>query len=107
MNRIKEVFFKGEKPGLNRSNFTIVFDAIDFGKDSVITADWRSGQNLKVVSLNNCNISCKIVTNDTKEWFDQRLGKFTSSRIHELMGIKGLGKTGESYAFEISVSVKK
>jgi len=41
----------------------------------------------------------------SKEWFDQRIGKFTSSRIHELMGIKGLGKTGESYAFEMAVEI--
>ena len=27
-----------------------------------------------------------------------RIGKFTSSRISDLMGIKGIGKTGESYA---------
>lgn len=39
------------------------------------------------------------------EWFDIRRGKITSSRIHELMGIKGLGKTGESYAFELTVEL--
>lgn len=36
----------------------------------------------------------------SSEWFDSRLGRFTGSRISELMGIKGLGKTGENYAFE-------
>lgn len=39
------------------------------------------------------------------EWFDIRRGKFTSSRIHELMGQKGLGKTGETYAFELAVEI--
>ncbi len=34
------------------------------------------------------------------EWFDFRLGKFTASEIHKLMGIQGLGKTGETYCFE-------
>lgn len=41
----------------------------------------------------------------TDEWFNNRLGKFTSSRINDLMGIKGLGKTGESYAFELACEI--
>lgn len=41
----------------------------------------------------------------SKEWFEARSGKFTSSRINELMGAKGLGKTGESYAFDLSVEM--
>lgn len=36
----------------------------------------------------------------SKEWYKQRLGKFTASEIHKLMGQKGLGKTGQSYCFE-------
>lgn len=36
----------------------------------------------------------------TDEWFEQRLGLFTASEIHKLMGVKGIGKTGETYAFE-------
>lgn len=39
----------------------------------------------------------------TTEWRNARLGKFTSSEIHKLMGIKGLGDTGKSYAFEKAV----
>jgi len=39
------------------------------------------------------------------EWYTKRLGRFTSSRIHELLGVKGLGKTGESYAFELAVEL--
>ena len=37
------------------------------------------------------------------EWHESRLGKFTSSEIHKLMGIKGLGLTGEGYAFDKAV----
>jgi hypothetical protein len=33
-------------------------------------------------------------------WLEQRVGRFTSSRITELMGIKALGLTGETYAHE-------
>jgi putative phage-type endonuclease len=36
----------------------------------------------------------------SNEWYEQRLGRFTGSEIHKLMGIKGLGLTGEGYAFE-------
>jgi putative phage-type endonuclease len=36
----------------------------------------------------------------SKEWFAVREGRFTASRISELLGIKGLGLTGENYAFE-------
>ena len=36
----------------------------------------------------------------SKEWFKVREGRFTASRISELLGVKGLGLTGESYAFE-------
>jgi len=34
------------------------------------------------------------------EWLQIRKGKFTASEVHRLMGIKGLGKTGETYIFE-------
>src|ERR1039457_1444856 len=34
------------------------------------------------------------------EWHDSRLGRFTGSQIHRLMGFKGLGLTGQTYAFE-------
>lgn len=36
----------------------------------------------------------------TKEQREQRVGKFTGSEVHKLMGAKGLGKTGETYIFE-------
>lgn len=41
----------------------------------------------------------------TNEWHLQRYGKFTSSRFNDLMGIKGLGKTGETYAFEMACDI--
>lgn len=37
----------------------------------------------------------------TKEWDNDRKFRFTGSRISELLGIKGIGKTGESYIFEV------
>lgn len=36
----------------------------------------------------------------SNNWYNQRLGKFTASEIHKLMGQKGLGETGKSYCFE-------
>jgi len=36
----------------------------------------------------------------TDEQKQQRIGKFTGSEIHKLMGVKGFGKTGETYIFE-------
>jgi len=36
----------------------------------------------------------------SKEWFSIREGRFTASRISELLGVKGLNLTGENYAFE-------
>jgi len=41
----------------------------------------------------------------SSEWFEARLGKFTSSCISQLMGVKGLGKTGETYAFSRAVEL--
>lgn len=43
----------------------------------------------------------------TAEWYAARTGKFTSSRINELMGIKGLNLTGEGYAFELAVELSE
>lgn len=39
----------------------------------------------------------------SKEWYNERFGRFTASRISELLGAKGLGLTGENYAFEKAV----
>ena len=37
------------------------------------------------------------------EWFEARKGRFTASEIHKLLGVKGLGLTGESYIFEKAI----
>lgn len=47
----------------------------------------------------------EAITQRSPEWYAKRNGKFTSSRINDLMGIKGLGKTGETYAFELAVDI--
>lgn len=39
------------------------------------------------------------------EWFEQRRGRFTASRISDLLGVKGLGKTGKTYAFEKATEI--
>jgi len=39
----------------------------------------------------------------TDEWCKERLGRFTASEIHKLMGVKGLGETGKTYPFEKAV----
>lgn len=36
----------------------------------------------------------------SEEWFKQRLGRFTASTVHKLMGVQGLGDTGLTLAFE-------
>jgi putative phage-type endonuclease len=36
----------------------------------------------------------------SNDWFDARKGRFTASEIHKLLGVRGLGQTGESYIFE-------
>jgi len=36
----------------------------------------------------------------SNEWHDQRLGMFTASQAHKLMGVKGFGQTGETYIFD-------
>jgi len=39
----------------------------------------------------------------SEDWHNARIGKFTASEIHKLMGIKGLGETGKTYAFEKAI----
>lgn len=36
----------------------------------------------------------------TEQWHELRSGRFTGSEIHKLMGPKGLGETGNTYALE-------
>jgi putative phage-type endonuclease len=37
------------------------------------------------------------------DWHSQRIGRFTASEIYKLMGVRGLGETGKSYAFDKAV----
>ncbi|MBC7524816.1 MAG: YqaJ viral recombinase family protein [Flavobacterium sp.] len=37
------------------------------------------------------------------EWHEQRNGRFTASEIHKLMGVRGLGDTGKSYAIDKAI----
>ena len=39
----------------------------------------------------------------SQEWMQDRYGKFTSSQIHKLMGVRGLGETGKGYAIEKAI----
>lgn len=36
-------------------------------------------------------------------WYQERYGKFTASKIIDLLGVKGLGLTGETYAVERAI----
>lgn len=36
-------------------------------------------------------------------WYQERYGKFTASKINDLLGVKGLGLTGETYAVEKAI----
>lgn len=36
----------------------------------------------------------------SNEWFENRLGRFTGSKVSDLMGVKGLGDTGKTLAFK-------
>lgn len=38
-------------------------------------------------------------------WRAERLGKFTSSKASDLLGIKGLGETGKTYARKLAVDI--
>lgn len=39
----------------------------------------------------------------SEEWHEQRLGRFTASEIYKLMGARGLGETGKTYAIEKAI----
>lgn len=41
----------------------------------------------------------------SNEWFNQRLGRFTASLVSQLMGVKGLGETGNTLAFEKAIEI--
>ena len=39
------------------------------------------------------------------EWFEQRRGKFTASETFKLMGVRGLGETGNTFALEKAIEL--
>mgnify|MGYP003643788334 CR=1 FL=1 len=39
----------------------------------------------------------------TLEWHEARKGKFTASEIYKLMGVRGLGETGKTYAIDKAI----
>lgn len=39
----------------------------------------------------------------SQTWYKERYGKFTASKIIDLLGVKGLGLTGETYAVERAI----
>ena len=41
----------------------------------------------------------------SKEWHEVRLGRFTASDISNLLGVKGLGETGKTHAFNKAVEI--
>lgn len=41
----------------------------------------------------------------SSEWYEKRGGKATSSCISKILGVKGLGETGNTYAFEKAVEI--
>lgn len=45
----------------------------------------------------------QIIEQRSEEWKKQRQGKFSASEIYKLMGIKGLGETGKSYAIDKAI----
>ena len=39
----------------------------------------------------------------SSDWYEQRLGKFTASEIIKILGVRGLGETGKSYAIDKAI----
>jgi len=39
----------------------------------------------------------------SEEWKAERYGKFTASEIHKLLGVRGLGENGKTYAIEKAI----
>lgn len=39
----------------------------------------------------------------SQEWHKQRYGRFTASEIYKILGIRGLGETGKSYAIDKAI----
>lgn len=55
---------------------------------------------MKWLNLKLTNRKKQAMEQRSEEWRIDRRGKFTSSEMHKLMGVKGLGKTGETYVYD-------
>lgn len=47
----------------------------------------------------------EAINQRSEAWFKQREGRFTASEISDLLGVKGLGLTGEGYCFKKACEV--
>jgi exodeoxyribonuclease (lambda-induced) len=56
-------------------------------------------ENLEVVEMSEMSVNIQ----KSPEWFKERYGKFTASEIHKLLGVRGLGETGKTYAIEKAI----
>jgi putative phage-type endonuclease len=55
--------------------------------------------------LNKNILNIMEIEQRSEDWFNQRAGRFTASRISELLGVKGFGLTGEGYIFEKAIEI--
>jgi len=62
-------------------------------------------QNNELYTMNHTGeaIACSNAPQRSEDWYKERYGKFTASTIHKLLGARGLGQTGESYAIEKAI----
>ena len=61
-----------ENAGINFSSFILTFDK-PLPKDTLrITQDFRSGQDLIVDNINGKNVKVRLITNDPKDYLDQK-----------------------------------
>jgi len=73
---------------------------MDLNKDTI--AQLRAEHEAALAKMN------KVKREDeqrSKEWYEMRRGRFTASEIHKLMGIQGMGATGETYCFEKAAEI--
>ena len=63
-----------DKPGLDKSFIELEFypTIVELKEGDLISADMRNGQTLSVKGFENMIAKCAIVTQDKKEWFNQK-----------------------------------
>jgi|SRR6187402_2429408 len=64
----------GDYIGLNNSNFVLEFqeECSSLKEGKWITADYRDGQFLQIVSVNGRFITCRIITTNSKDYLDPK-----------------------------------